>query len=175
MIIRINKGCNYRANHLITRFKIGNYWKKTYRVIFDASCQYHLRANKTQVNKLVGVGQVHHHLNSYRVGWRCLDNGKIELVSYCYEKGEMKYKPIGEYSINVPITIGIEYKYNAKLCSVCAYIYINGTCVSANFWTLEKWYEKLPFLYECFPYFGGYMPAPQNIKINIQKVSRNDW
>lgn len=168
-IVLIKKGNNNRSNHLLTRFKLGWRFFDIYMVRFDASAQYHLKANKTQVNKLIGVGHVHHHINSIRVGWRWDEElCKVELVGYRYRNGRMDYAHLCYVDINRDIELRIMYEYDHGTIN---------TIVSCGFdsvryvWNAQRWYEKIPFLYECYPYFGGYMPAPNDIRISIERLS----
>lgn len=168
MNILIKKDHNYRSNHFLNRFTVGYKWSEAYTVKFDVSCQYHLTANETQVNKLVGVGHVHHHLNSIRVGWRWNYRiGLFELVAYRYRNGRVDYAPLCNVPVNKEVDIIITYKYEKG--SIVTVVYCSGSSVQFV-WKTEHWYEKIPFLYECFPYFGGYMPAPNDIRISIKRL-----
>ena len=167
MNIKIKKGCHWRCNHLLTRLHIGRAWKRSYVVMFDASAQYHIMANRTQVNKLVGIGHVHHHLNSVRVGWRNTDENGLELVAYLYHNGDRSYKSIAtNVAVNKPMLIDVEYKTN-KEGYVQAEIRIDGISRSVDVWKSMKWWERLPVMYECLPYFGGLVPAPHDINLCI--------
>lgn len=170
MKILIKKDNNYRSNHLLTRFKLGNKWRRRYMVEFDSSAFYHLVANRTQVNKLVGIGHLHHHVNSVRVGWRNTERGTIELVAYIYKNESMEYHHIADVGINEKLNLEITYSYSNATDTIFATISLNGVTRLAHSWCAVKWYERIPFLYECFPFFGGYMPAPHNITIQIKRL-----
>lgn len=164
--ILIRKDHHFRSNHLLTKFKIGWSWQQRYFVKFDETAQYHLVANRTQVNKLVGVGQVHHHLNSIRIGWRWDENrSKVELVAYRYRSGKMDYAHLCFVDINKEFEVIVRYEYKDGEITSIVWCGNNRVCY---LWKVNKWYEKLPLLYECYPYFGGYMPAPYDIRIFIE-------
>lgn len=165
MIVRIKKDRHYRSNYLLRPFKFGREWSREYVVAFDDSARYELTDNKTQVNKLLGVGQMFHHWNSVRIGWR-YRNEKIELFLYKYTNGQRLYFHVCSAAIGEEIPVLVNYTIKGKKASYRLKI---GNIVSFYEWEIERWFERIPFLYECFPYFGGVMPAPQEIKIKINK------
>lgn len=168
MIVQIKKDRHFRSNYLLRPFKIGRTWEKHYTVVFDESARYELDENKTQVNKLLGVGQLHHHLNSIRVGWR-FNGGVVELFAYRYENGERVYFRLLDVKIGEPVEIRVEYKISRARVKYSIKI---GHVMSHHEWEITKWWQRIPFMYECFPYFGGVMPSPQNISINIIKEKK---
>lgn len=175
MNIKIRKGCHWRSNHLLTRLHVGREWRLRYAVTFDASAQYHLMANRTQVNKLVGIGVVHHHLNSMRIGWRHTDEKGLELVAYYYYNGRRGYRPLLDHvEVNRPIWIEVTVKFN-KSGYVQAEAAVNGSTYCMEVWRLMKWWERIPVMYECFPYFGGMVPAPNDINIKINRLWQGQY
>lgn len=168
MIVRIKKGHHYRSNRLLTAWKIGFTWSRTYEVTFDNSCRYTLEENKTQVNKLLGVGQLHHHFNSIRVGWRWSElYNAVSLLVYSYRNGQRLYFWAKDVAVGEKIPITVDYTVKEKNA---AYRLQIGNIVSSFNWKIEHWWQRFPLLYECFPYFGGSQPAPQQININIIKT-----
>lgn len=168
MIVRIKKDRHYRSNYILRPFKIGRTWEKHYTVVFDDSTRYELEENKTQVNKLVGVGHLFHHFNSVRIGWR-YHEGVVELFAYRYQNGQRTYFRLLDVKIGESVDIRIEYKIKGGKAE---YLMQVGNIVSHYSWRIDKWWQCIPFVYECFPYFGGIMPSPQNISINIIKVNK---
>lgn len=166
MIIHIEKGNHYRSNHLLTKLKIGRSWCQKYTIRFLSSAEYELSENKTQVNKLVGCGQLHHHFNSIRVGWRySVAKNCVELFSYSYTNGERHYTFLKDVKIGQDFNVIVEYEAKGKKS---LYRILVDEILCYNSWELTKWWQRVPLLYECFPYFGGTMPAPKNINILIK-------
>lgn len=166
--IKIPQGWHWRVNHLLNRFKIGRHMQQSYLVRFCGSCRYELSENKTQVNKLVGVGHLHHHLNSIRVGWRYnADRDQVELLAYRYKNGVRDYIHCCWVEVNDIVSVDVDYTYSKG--AITASVVCDGGSVQYE-WKVQHWYEKIPFLYECFPYFGGSQPAPHSININIERI-----
>lgn len=135
--------------------------------IFDESCVYdHGNHENYDINKLYGFStSIHHHIQSARVGWRCLDGINIQLLTYSYDgwKNRLKEKILGTVLPNqeftCTITIGAEkFKYDFKTL---------GKSNSAEDPIRRKCW---PFRYLLYPYFGGNIPAPHDMKINIQRI-----
>lgn len=135
-------------------------------IIFGDSCLYDLQnQDQLDINKLFGFSRGHHHYNSYRFGWRCIDN-KIELLAYIYRNG----KRINEWDEDIHLTfLNVEQLYKLTLKS------FNNRCyfqVSDGFGQLVA-IRDFPHLtrfnlgYILNPYFGGTSVAPHNMEIMI--------
>lgn len=168
MIVRIKKNRHYRSNYILRPFRIGRTWERRYTVVFDDSARYELEDNKTQVNKLVGVGHLFHHFNSVRVGWRYRE-GVVELFMYRYQNGQRTYFRLIDVKIGESVNVRIEYKTKGGKAE---YLMQIGHIISHHEWTIEKWWQRIPLLYECFPYFGGIVKAPHDINILINEIKK---
>lgn len=135
------------------------------RINFSANCLYRLPEGYDQVNKLFGFSEGFHHWNSARIGWRCIDGAKIELLAYCYVDGERIIKPLLSCKPNTWIFCNIQNQdtkyvfkvFNAKekLASVSV-----EKRRKMTFYSLFKL-----FIYNLYPYFGGKFPAPRDMNI----------
>lgn len=179
--IKIKKKHHFRnfLSDIFPRISFSKRMETEYYVQFDHSCKYLLDSNKTQVNKLLGIGHIHHHLNSVRLGWRYVEDlDKIELLPYYYENGKRiivknDQFPERKLYINCGETVKVKfiYAFNNNLNYVQGCIYINDNLYDINLWFNNNDYIKgLPFLYECFPYFGGSVPSPHDMTIYIERI-----
>ena len=166
MIYKIKKGSHYKQG-----FKVSLTFKDQIRFqcLFDESCVYDLKSNDNyDINKLYGFGtSFHHHMQSARVGWRCLDNKNIQLVSYTYDgkswKNRLKEQVLGTVrpgqAFTCTITIGdnlYRYDFHSEDEKNSVYDPIYRKC----------W----PIRHILFPYFGGNMPAPHDMSLEVTRV-----
>jgi len=129
-------------------------------VMFNETCIYQLSENADQINKLYGVSQGMHHKNSCRYGWRCVDgvrNKKIELLAYCYVDGVRIWEPIRKISVNRWVKIKLEITSEA-------YVFTSG----GKEVKIARKADALKLGYMLNPYFGGKIPAPHDMKIEIK-------
>ncbi len=126
---------------------------------FDESAIYDLGDHYLQLstNKLMGFADCnsHHHDNSARFGWQWI-NGQLEIWAYTYVYGERIEKFVGHVSIN-------EYHRYIITIEEDSYLFKldNNPPVRMK---RGKICDKGAY-YMLFPYFGGQIPAPHNIKI----------
>lgn len=113
--------------------------KLTAIVTFHKGCRYNGSNQLTeQVNKAVGFGDLNHHKNSTRLGWKYNSiNDNIDLFNYEYVNGKRKIIYIK--------SVDIDKKTKVYLSSSKPY-----------------WFGKY-----LFPYFGGEEPAPHKVKISV--------
>jgi len=156
----------YKGKHYSSGFHIMPlFFKKklNFRAYFWENCIYQLTENYDQVNKLYGLSQGMHHNNSARFGWRCTDGKKIEILAYCYVNGERIIKPLlkikpGEWA-HCYLDVN-EDNYKFKIIAQ------NGDAMVS---TIAKTTDFL-LGYKLFPYFGGKIPAPHDMRIDIKKL-----
>ena len=150
---------------------------KTY---FYGDCIYRLSENRDQINKLTGWSykffpfydkeskswRAGHQKDSVRFGWRCIDGEEIEIVAYVYVDGVRKSKSL--FSVNQEEWVHLKFKetdsyYNFKV------IKENGESSMAKFKKngTRKGFLGL-FIYRLYPYFGGRMPAPHSMTIELK-------
>lgn len=125
---------------------------------FDKSCIYEIEDNdKYDINKLVGLSDdLHHHKNSIRLGWNCLNN-ELYVYSYIYINKKRydelicKVKPNKDYSFRMKIT---ENDY-----------LISFNSIEKSYKRESKW-KWINLILK--PYFGGNKTAPHDMRINIR-------
>jgi hypothetical protein len=141
------------------------FFKKSlnFRAYFWESCLYVLPNKYDQINKLYGMSQGMHHVNSARFGWRCTDGDKIEILAYCYvdkkeiNKSLIKIKP--EQQVFCYLRIN-KNSYDFKVVAQ------DGT---SSIVTVNKT-KNCQIGYKLFPYFGGKFPAPHDMRIDIKEI-----
>lgn len=140
------------------------------RVMFSKQCTYKLSENYDQVNKLFGFSEGFHHWNSARFGWRCVDGETIEILAYCYVNGERIIKPMMKCKADSWIFCNLQNKKDKYVFRTLD-IKNNGFVVYINKSTKRSFYTLFKvFIYKLFPYFGGKIPAPQDMKIFMVKL-----
>lgn len=166
----IRKGRHYsvRINRLIhTHFKISPYFNHTLRFIvtFGEGSWYGVNDygnDGYDHNKLYGLNYGwKSHVNSVRVAW--LPNvylGKIDLYAYIYSNGVRLDKYLTTVNQFEEVKVLISH-YGKDRVSVT----INGKI--ETFMMSES---KLKF--KLFPYFGGNLKAPNDIKIYIKETKK---
>lgn len=143
--------------------------KISFKAKFDESCLYHFGdVDDYDINKLFGFSTTwHHHRQSARVGWRCLDGNKIQLLTYSYNSG---IRTIGESDI-----LGIVKPNEIFYCDIIdkehEYVYVFRKANEKK--ELIRRDPKFPdwflFHYLLFPYFGGNKTAPHDMQIYVNK------
>ena len=161
------------GNHYAEGFNFGLTTKDTiaFNCEFEPSCLYQLEGEDAyDINKLYGFsGSWNHHLESARVGWRCLDGQNIELLTYYYVNG---VRGIGSEKV-----LGTVKPNERFFCSIAstdaAYVYtfINEdgmrTVISEAKNPDPSW---LLVRYTLNFYFGGNRVAPQDMTVKIERV-----
>jgi hypothetical protein len=121
--------------------------------------------DRLDINKLYGFSTSYfHHVQSVRVGWRCVDGKSIELVTYCYEKSSR----IPEITLGY-VNVGEQFK-----CSISVekdhFAFILESESVQNVVMVKKDTKSWKFKYKLFPYFGGNQASPKKMTINIKEV-----
>jgi hypothetical protein len=136
-------------------------------VFFDESAEYYLgNSNQYDINKLFGFSDCksHHHKNSARFGWRWNDQSKnLEILAYVYSHGKRSSQFIDIVPLNKRIQYSIkvvqnQYEFNLNNKKI---IMPRGCS------------HKNALGYMLYPFFGGDEVAPHEIKIELNKFSRN--
>jgi hypothetical protein len=127
---------------------------------FDESAVYTFEEQGFQdsKNKLLGFSDCNsqHHENSARFAWQWY-NDQLEIYAYCYVNGERIEKYVGV------VQIGEVNKYEIRVTEDNYYFTLNSAEVT------------VPRMIDCqdgasymlWPYFGGSIPAPHDVKIEI--------
>jgi hypothetical protein len=105
-------------------------------------------------SKLIGISNaLDHQQSSVRIGWRCTD-GLILTSLYCYVNGERKIKPLD--------TISTGWNYGSvEVATNAFYATVNDKTDSFN----KTEQGDMHLLY---PYFGGTMKAPHDMKFTFK-------
>lgn len=134
---------------------------------FDKSCLYRLDTNFDQINKLYGLGEGHHHKNSARFGWRCIDSGRnqvIEILAYTYVGGERQSKSLMVCDVDEWVKLDL-YLEKDK------YVFIgeneDGEKAKVSMPRKPGFRFGKLFIYKLFPYFGGSVAAPHDMNIEV--------
>jgi hypothetical protein len=163
MIYKVKKG-KHRFSPL--NFKPFYKTKLKAEIKFDKSCLYDLNnQDQLDINKLFGFSKGHHHWNSYRFGWRCVEN-KIELLAYIYVNG----KRINEWEQDIHLTfldVDKTYKLSLKSSHNKCYFKVldefDQLVIIREYPVLSRF--KLGYILN--PYFGGTSKAPHDMEISI--------
>jgi hypothetical protein len=166
-----------KGKHNHRGFNLGFTFSKEvcFRAKFDESCLYDLGNNDNyDINKLYGFSTTwSHHKQSARVGWRCIDGEKIQLLTYSYNNGVRSIDEsdlLGEVEPNQWFRCEIhdlENYYFYKYRSYCD----DGETAQFNTATDGKRQDWFLFHYLLYPYFGGNNPAPHDMKIYLEVCS----
>ncbi len=144
------------------------YWNKRvfeWSVFFDSSCLYDLNVYGKAINKLCGVGYLWSiHDDSARIGWRCTEDGKIQLLAYCYVDGERQSSEAKEYVLD-ELTMWCTRKVRIEVVRFAYLFYVNGVLKEV----IDKEHDK-KLAYRCNPFFGGEKPAPHDMTINLKQL-----
>lgn len=160
MIFEIKKGKHRSFLKLkFPFFTINNSKKFNICLIGDHKYKFMSKSDQIKTNKIVGLSDSYYHrINSIRVGFRYY-NDKFDLMAYYYNNGKHYAEVIGEIYENIEFSIEIKItKYN--------YIIIFNN-IEYKFNRTSKWFLPRYFTY---PYFGGNLPTPKDIKIKVEYI-----
>ncbi len=136
--------------------------KVSFMAKFDASARYHFDESGFQdsKNKLLGFSDCNslHHENSARFAWQWY-NDRLEIYAYCYVNSERVEQFIGVVEIDALNRYELSLTENAYIFqlndSEPVTIARGNVCDSGVYYML-------------WPYFGGTLPAPHDVTIQIQ-------
>ena len=169
---RIKKGTHSDPLEFCPHFGIT---KMRRTITFGSSCIYEDKSGEGDWNKAFGFSYGHHHKNSVRIGWRCVDD-KIETCLYSYVNGKRIINKLIYANIDIPYTFKIEYTENSNI-RVLMQAPINLNSVDGK---MED-DNRLAFVYHInnndkpkrkvgyylYPYFGGQEKAPHDMYMEI--------
>jgi len=143
----------------------------TFEAYFDENCLYDMKGvDKYDINKLYGFATTwHHHRQSARVGWRCLDGKNIQIVTYSYNNGTRENDETD--------VLGIVKPGEKFMCGIVdleeSYLYAfrKSNELKDVFFHDAKKPDWFFFNYKLYPYFGGNKTAPHDMDIYIRKVT----
>lgn len=151
-------------------FKLKFAWGNRFNFIckFDESCLYNIEGeDRLDINKLIGLSNSleGHHTSSIRVGWRCLDNKNIQILSYIYDQCER-----GKEDLIGVIKPGEVFKIFIKFNKTESYInfFKNGFMFAKRTSIILR--NNCKLRYFLWPYFGGNKKAPHKMKIGLSHI-----
>jgi hypothetical protein len=161
MRFKIEQGDHYATPQLVESMQ------RTMLVVdakFNESARYDLKdpALQTNKNKLIGFADCNatHHDNSARFAWQWHNNA-LEIYAYCYVAGERQEEFIGT------VELGEYNRYSIKLEEDAYAFQLNdGEVVRMK----RGKGCTTGVYYKLWPYFGGSVPAPHMISIDIKPV-----
>ena len=129
---------------------------------FDNTAVYDLGdlALQTNKNKLLGFSECNslHHDNSARFAWQWFDN-RLEIYAYCYVNGQRVETFIGTVPLNTYNHYSLRLTDTAYIFQLNhqdpIYITRGDVCHTGIYYML-------------WPYFGGEVPAPHDVRIDIR-------
>lgn len=157
----IRSGEHYATPRLLETTKVK---RIAFLATFDESARYALAdvSQQGDINKLMGFSDcdAHHHKNSARFGWRWY-NEQLEIHAYCYVDGIRVHKLVGT------VDVGDENRYEITATPDAYEFFLNGEKKVAipRTQTCEEGSNYL-----LYPYFGGSVPAPHDVRIKIEML-----
>ena len=159
-LFTLQKGAHY-ADGIRTSFLLGN-TRLVFKAKFYPNCIYDDPQVPGQINKLFGVSYGQHHNCSGRIGWRSVEN-RIEILAYVYvAPQDLQTQHLGWVEVQEWHSFQILRK--GKLLSISM-----DDLPAAEFQVKSP----LPFGYRLSPYFGGKMPAPHEMWIEVEITGMN--
>jgi hypothetical protein len=157
----MEKGTHYSTPRLAEMLQANSL---KFKATFNETAIYDLgdKALQSNKNKLMGFSDCNsmHHENSARFGWQWFDN-QLEIYAYCYVNGERKEEFIGTVNINE------ENLYEIQITDDAYVFYLNNERVS----TIQRGTVcDQGIYYMLYPYFGGSVPAPHDVRIDISML-----
>lgn len=143
-------------------FSFGSTFK--YKVKFHQNCLYTIEGvDLWDINKLVGFSSSYsHHVQSCRVGWRCLDQENIQLVTYCYDdKIRLPEIIITQVKTGEEFTLTLK---NSQQYWIFIFYQENKDPIVI---LVPKKKSGWCFKYKLFPYFGGNQKSPHAMEIEV--------
>lgn len=129
----------------------------SFKVKFNNTCQYDIGSDQGDINKLYGFSEGDHRKNSARIGWRWYHDS-LQIFGYTHVDSKFYY----HYITSV-------YQYQEIPCSIIAIgDQYHFTCNGIKIEMARSMYYK-DERYYLFPYFGGNIPSPHQVTIEIQE------
>jgi hypothetical protein len=150
---RIKEGCH--RSKWFPKITSGDLLIGSFSFIGDPS--YDIGAKQKDTNKLIGLSDnYHHHKDSIRIGWRCL-NSRIEIMAICYSNSKRTIEHITYVDPNEIIKFIVSIEKDKYVIMVGDVLY---THKRTSKWRFLRYY--------LFPFFGGNTKAPKDFKIIIK-------
>lgn len=155
----ILKGEHYSTTHIVQSLQSNSL---KFDAKFDTSAQYYFAEEGYQdsKNKLLGFSDCNslHHENSARFAWQWLHD-QLEIYAYCYVNSQRVEKFIGVVNINEVNHYELSIKGDNYIFQLNhnepVSIDRGNVCNTGIYYML-------------WPYFGGTLPAPHNVTIQLK-------
>jgi hypothetical protein len=133
-----------------------------FKAKFYPNCIYQPTREPEQVSKLFGISYGHHHEASARIGWRS-DGRRIEVLTYVYLSADRR---VHDHLAWIDVQEWHEFIIvrDGRRVSLCM---DGGKPLS---YMMER---PIPAGYRLFPYFGGEVPAPHELWIEVEVLEMN--
>jgi hypothetical protein len=155
----IQEGEHYSTTRLVQTLQSN---RLEFDANFDASAQYYFQEGGFQdsKNKLLGFSDCNslHHQNSARFAWQWY-NDQLEIFAYCYVNSQRVEKFIGVVGIN---------ELNHYELSIVGDSYVFRLNQSEPVLVERGNVCNKGIYYLLWPYFGGTLPAPHDVTIQIR-------
>jgi hypothetical protein len=138
-----------------------------YQMRFDTSFRCNVpQRDRYAINKVFGIGFLHHKLNSARLGWVFNpDSRRLELWAYCYVNTRRRFKKLTEVEWNALYDCSLDVDYEQKQV-VFRLQKPDGSQIEH-----AVSYDWLPPIqYRLRPFFGGTKPASHDITFRLKEI-----
>lgn len=168
--IKKGKHYSYRlADWIKLPFKlaIARGTRLSFRFMFSDACLYPMTSNDDyDINKLYGITfGFDEHYRSLRLGWRCID-GKIQIFTYWYSDGKRGYTYLWTVEANETYLA----RFN-KISNAQYQILLTGSADNLLANAIVNVNSSSDIVkFKLWPYFGGNLKAPQDMKIYITEI-----
>ncbi|HYC86464.1 MAG TPA: hypothetical protein VEB86_14625 [Chryseosolibacter sp.] len=157
----IKEGSHYSTPRLAEMLQSN---RLRFEATFDQSAIYDFndQAMQTNKNKLMGFADCNsmHHENSARFGWQWYNN-QLEIYAYCYVNGNRVEEFLGT------VQPGVVNNYEIELTADAYVFYLNNEQITSIGRSVDC--DKGAY-YLLYPYFGGSLPAPHDVTIDITMI-----
>lgn len=159
----IKKG-NHYATLNINRLRVFNFKNSVkYKVMFDESVLYDTKGDGGDINKLCGFTDVNStvHRDSIRFGWRANNNRQqVDIFAYWYVDGIRNSLFLDSLELHEIHELKLSIEKDTYRFQVDNQIFV----------TYRKKRGSIGLRTRLFPYFGGDLKAPHNIRIYLKQV-----
>jgi hypothetical protein len=157
----IRKGEHYATHRVVESLQTE---ALVFRARFDESAKYNFKEEGFQdsKNKLLGFSDCNslHHENSARFAWQWF-NDQLEIYAYCYVNGARVEQYVGT------VNMGDFNRYEIRL-SYDKYLFRLNDEQSVEISRGNNC--NIGLYYMLWPYFGGSLPAPHDVRIDIKML-----
>ncbi len=138
-----------------------------YQMRFDTTFRCNVpQRDRYAINKVFGIGFLHHKLNSARLGWVFNpDTERLELWAYCYVNTRRRFKKLTEVEWNKLYDCALAMDYEAKTVTY-QLREPNGHLIQHT----VDYHWLPPIQYRLRPFFGGTKPASHDIVFRLKEV-----